>query len=126
MKTLLKILFREHWKKISLIVILTFINVQCQLFVIEFLPVILIFIKEGVFSSGLEIMWGIFIAIAFSIISILFVSYLSASSNFASNLKERLFSIVMNINTLDDYSKINFSGLMTRLIRGVDTEQSLF
>ena len=73
-------------------------------------------------------MWGIFIAIAFSIISIFFVSYLSASvsSNFASNLKERLFSIVMNINTLDDYSKINFSGLMTRLIRGVDTEQSLF
>ncbi|MBR0370008.1 MAG: hypothetical protein IJH63_04705 [Methanobrevibacter sp.] len=50
----------------------------------------------------------------------------SVSSNFASNLKERLFSIVMNINTLDDYSKINFSGLMTRLIRGVDTEQSLF
>ena len=126
MKTLLKILFRDHWKKIFLIVILTFINVQCQLYVIEILPIILIYIKEGFYNEGFEMLGGILFAIAISVISILFVSYLSASvsSNFASNLKEKLFSIVMSINTLDDYSKINFSGLMTRLIRGVDTEQS--
>ena len=126
MKALLRILFRNHWKGIFLIIILTIIDVGAQLYVIEIIPLILTCIKSGLYEDTFSMIDEVIMAIFCSIISTLFISYLSTSisSNFALNLKEKLFSIVMNINTVDEYSKINFSGLMTRLIRGVDTEQS--
>jgi ATP-binding cassette subfamily B protein len=126
MKALLRILFKNHWKGIFLVFILTVIDVGAQLYVIEIIPLILDCIKTGLYNETFSMVDEVFVAILCSIISTLFISYLSnsISSSFALNLKEKLFSIVMNINTVDEYSKINFSGLMTRLIRGVDTEQS--
>lgn len=126
MKDLLKLLFRQHWKGILLVLILTVINVGAQLYIIELVPLIMDCIKSQVYDNVFIMVDEMLMAIAGSIIATLFISYVSTSisSNFSSNLKEKLFSIVMNMNTVDEYSKINFSGLMTRLIRGVDTEQS--
>ena len=47
MKALLKILFKNHWKGIFLILIFTVIDVGAQLYVIEIIPLILTCIKQG-------------------------------------------------------------------------------
>ncbi|MBR6023867.1 MAG: ABC transporter ATP-binding protein [Methanobrevibacter sp.] len=126
MKTLLKILFRNHWKKISLIFILAFINVQSQLYLIELIPIILHHIKTGNYDATFLVLDNFYIAIAVSLICMLLTSYLSlsVSSNFTSDLKQKIFSILMNANNVQEYCKNRFSGLMSRTIRAIDTLQS--
>lgn len=126
MKALLKILFRNHWKKISLIFILTFINVQSQLYLIELIPIILYHIKAGRYNATFLILDRFYIAIAVSLICMLLNSYLSfsVSSTFASDLRLKVFSIMMNTNNVREFCKNKFSGLMSRTIRAIDTLQS--
>lgn len=126
MKALLKILFRNHWKKISLIFILTFINVQSQLYLIELIPIILYHIKAGRYNATFLILDRFYIAIAVSLICMLLTSYLSfsVSSTFASDLRLKVFSIMMNTNNVGEFCKNKFSGLMSRTIRAIDTLQS--
>ena len=126
MKVLLKILFRNHWKKISIIFIFTFINVQSQLYLIELIPIILYHIKSGNYDATFLVLNNFYVAIAVSMICMLLTSYLSlsVSSNFAFDLKQKVFSILMNTNNVEECSKYKFSGLMSRTVRGVDTMQS--
>ena len=85
MKALLRILFRNHWKGIFLIIILTIIDVGAQLYVIEIIPLILTCIKSGLYEDTFSMIDEVIMAIFCSIISTLFISYLSTSisSNFA-------------------------------------------
>ena len=126
MKELMKFLFKRQWKKILVIVFFTYLNVEAQLTVLDLFPGIVLSIKNGLFDYSIEILGGVAISVVLSIIASIVISYLSISvaSNFAYDLKEKLFEILLNLKTIDDLNRINYSGLMTRLIRGVDTEQS--
>ena len=122
----MKFLFKRQWKKILVIVFFTYLNVEAQLTVLDLFPGIVLSIKNGLFDYSIEILGGVAISVVLSIIASIVISYLSISvaSNFAYDLKEKLFEILLNLKTIDDLNRINYSGLMTRLIRGVDTEQS--
>ena len=126
MKKILSFLLKRHWKKIFLIVIFTYINVVSQLDIIEWFPIIVFAIKDYDFTTGTSILPDLILPLTLSIISSIVISYLSVSvsSSFAHELKEKLYNILLNLNTIDEFNKINYSGVMTRLVRGVDTEQS--
>ena len=126
MKELMKFLFKRQWLKILIIIFFTYVNVEAQLNVLDIFPLIVIFIKKGIFNIPSELLFTVVISIILSVIASIVISYLSISvaSSFAYDLKEKLFDILLNLKTIDDFNRINYSGLMTRLIRGVDTEQS--
>ena len=126
MKELMKFLFKRQWLKILVIIFFTYVNVEAQLNVLDVFPLIVIFIKGGVFNIPSELLFMVAISVILSIIASIVISYLSISvaSSFAYDLKEKLFEILLNLKTIEDLNRINYSGLMTRLIRGVDTEQS--
>lgn len=123
---LFKLLFKWQWKKIILIIIFSTINIRVQLNILEFFPIIVSTIKsqdlEGIMSFLPATIAYVFVSVFCTFI----LSYLiiSVASNFSYNLKEKLFNILLNLKTIDEFNKINYSGVMTRLIRGVDTEQS--
>ncbi len=126
MKELMKFLFKRQWLKILIIVFFTYVNVESQLNVLDLFPIIAMHIKKGLFNIPSDILFDVTTAIILSIIASIVISYLSISvaSKFAYDLKEKLFEILLNLKTIEDLNRINYSGLMTRLIRGVDTEQS--
>lgn len=126
MKELMKFLFKRQWLKILVIIFFTYVNVEAQLNVLDVFPLIVIFIKNGIFNIPSELLFMVAISVILSIIASIVISYLSISvaSSFAYDLKEKLFEILLNLKTIEDLNRINYSGLMTRLIRGVDTEQS--
>ncbi len=126
MKELMKFLFKRQWLKILIIVFFTYLNVEAQLTVLDLFPIIALHIKKGLFNIPSDLLFTVGISIILSVIASIVISYLSISvaSSFAYDLKEKLFDILLNLKTIEDLNRINYSGLMTRLIRGVDTEQS--
>ena len=128
MKLLLKLLIKNHWKKIILILILTFIYVNAQLYMLDLTTAILREIKASSFDYLDGLTLDILISIAVSVISFLFISYLSISvtSNFAYETRRKMFDIYLNASTIDEFNEFKFSGLMARTIRGITTMQSFF
>ena len=123
---LLKLIFKNNWKKIGIITILSFILVQCQIFVIGNASIILILVKNNALDEFVPMLYRIGIVIIIASLISLIISYISVSiaSNSAYQIKKELFNILMEANNFDDFNKVNFSGLMSRTIRGVETIQS--
>lgn len=126
MKLLLKLIFKENWIKIALITILSVIIAECQIYVLEHAAIIVILVKTNALHEFIPLLYKLGIVMAISIINTLIVAYLSVliASNSAHNIKKDIFNILMKFNTFDELNKVNFSGLLSRSIRGVDTIQS--
>ncbi|AMD16940.1 hypothetical protein TL18_02220 [Methanobrevibacter sp. YE315] len=60
------------------------------------------------------------------VISSVMVSYLSVEfiSNFGYDIREKLFDIYTSMDSMDEFDRIAFSGLMTRTVRGVSSFQA--
>ena len=91
----MKFLFKRQWLKILVIIFFTYVNVEAQLNVLDVFPLIVIFIKGGVFNIPSELLFMVAISVILSIIASIVISYLSISvaSSFAYDLKEKLFEI---------------------------------
>lgn len=126
MKLLLKIIFKKNWKKIALITILSIIIGICQIYVLEHAAIIVILVKNNTLHNFMPLLYRLGIVILISLINVFIVSYLSISvaSHSAHQIKEDLFNILIEFNTFDKFNKLNFSVLLSRAIRGVDTIQS--
>ncbi|WP_461461738.1 ATP-binding cassette domain-containing protein [Methanobrevibacter sp.] len=127
MKLLLKLIFKKNWKKIALITILSIIIGICQIYVLEHAAIVVILVKNNTLHNFIPLLYRLGIVILFSLINVLIVSYLSISlaSNSAHQIKNDLFNVLIEFNTFDKFNKLNFSVLLSRAIRGVDTIQSL-
>jgi ABC-type multidrug transport system fused ATPase/permease subunit len=68
----------------------------------------------------------IFMTIILLVISSAVVSYLSVrfTSNFGYDIREKLFDIYASMDSMDEFDKIAFSGLMTRTVRGISSFQA--
>ncbi len=126
MKLLLKIIFKNNWKKIALITILSIIIGICQIYVLEHAAIIVILVKNNTLHNFMPLLYRLGIVILISLINVFIVSNLSISvaSHSAHQIKEDLFNILIEVNTFDKFNKLNFSVLLSRAIRGVDTIQS--
>ncbi len=126
MKLLLKLIFKNNWKKIALITILSIIIGICQIYVLEHAVIIVILVKNNTLHNFIPLLYRLGIVILISLINVFIVSYLSISvaSHSAHQIKEELFNILIEVNTFDKFNKLNFSVLLSRAIRGVDTIQS--
>ena len=125
MKLLLKLIFKHNWKKILLITILSIIIVQCQIYILEHAAIIVILVKNETIPGFIPLLYRLCFVIIISIINTLIVSYLSVlvTSNAAYYIKKEIFNILMEFDTFEEFTKVNFSGLLSRTIRGVDTIQ---
>ena len=125
MKLLLKFIFKHNWKKILLITILSIIIVQCQIYILEHAAIIVILVKNETIPGFIPLLYRLCFVIIISIINTLIVSYLSVlvTSNAAYYIKKEIFNILMEFDTFEEFTKVNFSGLLSRTIRGVDTIQ---
>ncbi len=129
MKILIKYMLREYWKILTLIVIFMFIYTYCQIEIISDLPILMLVIKEYTIElqSLLEMgLLTIFITLILLVISSGIVSYLSVrfTSDFGYDIREKLFDIYASMDTMDEFDKIAFSGLMTRTVRGIASFQA--
>ena len=129
MKILIKYMLREYWKILTLIVIFMFIYTYCQIEIISDLPIVMLVSKEYTIElqSLLEMgLLTIFITLILLVISSGIVSYLSVrfTSNFGYDIREKLFDIYASMDTMDEFDKIAFSGLMTRTVRGIASFQA--
>lgn len=128
MKLLIKLLIKNHWKKIILIVILTWIYVYAQLFLLDLTTYILREMKASSFDYLEGFAVYIFFTVIISIISFLLISYLSISlvSDFTYEIRRKMFDIYLKASTIEEFNEFKFSGLMARTIRGLTTMQSYF
>ena len=129
MKILIKYMLREYWKILTLIVIFMFIYTYCQIEIISDLPILMLVIKEYTIElqSLLEMrLLTIFITLILLVISSGIVSYLSVrfTSDFGYDIREKLFDIYASMDSMDEFDKIAFSGLMTRTVRGIASFQA--
>lgn len=129
MRILVKYLLRKYWKILTLIAISMFIYTYCQIEIVSDLPVLMVLIKDFTFKleSLLEIgLLIVFIAIILLVISSVLVSYLSVRfiSNFGYDIREKLFDIYTSMDSMDEFDKIAFSGLMSRTVRGIASFQA--
>ena len=126
MKILLKFLFKNHWKKILGIVLFSFTTVYCQLNIIGLISDISYLIKNNYYDYVGLLELDIFLSVAFAVVSLALVLYLSISvvRDFSYDLRSRMLNIVTDFDTIEELDKFPVSGLKTRFIRGVDTEES--
>ena len=129
MRILVKYMLKKYWKILTLIVISMFIYTYCQIEIISDLPILMLVIKQYTLElqSLLEIgLLTIFITLILLVISSGMVSYLSVrfTSNFGYDIREKLFDIYANMDSMDEFDKIAFSGLMTRTVRGIASFQA--
>ncbi|WP_295723147.1 hypothetical protein [uncultured Methanobrevibacter sp.] len=126
MKLLLKLIFKKNWKKIALITIFSIIIAECQIYILEHAAIIVILVKNNALHEFIPLLYKLVTVMVISIINTLIVAYLSVlvASNSTHYLKKDLFNILMDFDTFDEFNKVDFSGLLSRSIRGVDTIQS--
>ena len=121
MRILVKYLLKKYWKILTLIVICMFIYTYCQLEIISDLPVLMLLIKEYTIELDTLLETGILtvlLSVILLVISSVGVSYLSVrfTSNFGYDIREKLFDIYASMDSMDEFDKIAFSGLMTRTV----------
>ena len=78
-------------------------------------------------TSILEIgLLTIFITVILLVFSSGIVSYLTVkfTSDFGYDIREKLFEIYASMDSMDEFDKIAFSGLMTRTVRGIASFQA--
>lgn len=129
MRILVKYLLKKYWKILTLIVICMFIYTYCQLEIISDLPVLMLLIKEYTIELDTILETGILtvlLSVILLVISSVGVSYLSVrfTSNFGYDIREKLFDIYASMDSMDEFDKIAFSGLMTRTVRGIASFQA--
>ena len=128
MRILLKFLIKDNWKKILGIVIFTFISVYCQLTIIGLVSDISFLIKNDYYNYVQLFEIDIILSIIFAVISLAIVLYFSIAvvRDFSYDLRKKMLYIATDFDTIDELNKFPISGLKTRFIRGVDTEESFF
>lgn len=123
---LFKLLLKWQWKEVFAVILFSIININAQLNIIQFFPLIVTYIKDndldGIMIFLPSTLSNIFVSVFCSLILVYLIT--RVTSSFSYKLKEKLFNILLNLKTIGEFNKINYSGVMTRLIRGVDTEQS--
>ena len=129
MRILVKYMLGKYWKLLTAIVIFMFIYTYCQIEIISDLPVLMLVIKEFKLelTSILEMgLLTIFITVILLVFSSGIVSYLTVkfTSDFGYDIREKLFEIYASMDSMDEFDKIAFSGLMTRTVRGIASFQA--
>ena len=126
MRRLFKILLKNYWKKILLIIIFTFTLVYAQLDIIDLVSIISFLLKHDAYDQIVTFGMDIVVSVSLAVISLIFISYLSVSvvRDFSYDLRSKMLHIVTDFDTMDEMNKFPVSGLKTRFIRGVDTEES--
>ena len=129
MRLLVKYMLKKYWRILTLIVIFMFIYTYCQIEIISDLPVLMLVIKEYTLELQSLLETGlltIFLTVVLLVMSSGIVSYLTVRfvSNFGYDIREKLFSIYASMDSVDEFEKIAFSGLMTRTVRGIASFQA--
>ena len=128
MRILLKFMLKNHWKRIVGIVIFTCLMVFCQLQIINLISDVSLLIKQDEYNYINLLTPDISFFVVLAVISLFMILYMSISliRDFSYDLRSKMVNILSDFDTIDEFNKFPISGIKSRFVRGVDTENSFF